>query len=118
MQNTESVKTCTFKVIRVNWNQALYTSPGENVKEDRTSSDRSYTIILPEQLSPKVYCGYSRSITMEMITHEKMCHVNCRIILQNILALQTSQCQRFSTDVLSTNYSAFLVFAFIYIFPL
>lgn len=55
------MKTCIFKVIRVNWNQALYTSPGKNVREDRTSSDRSFTIILPEQLSPKVCCDYPRS---------------------------------------------------------
>lgn len=58
------------------------------------------------------------SITMEMIAQEKMYHVNCRIILQNILALQAPQFQCYSAEVLSTNYSAFLIFAFIYIFPI
>lgn len=53
------------------------------------------------------------SIALEMIIQEKMCHVNCRIILQNILALQTSPFQRYSAEVLATSYSVFLVFAFV-----
>lgn len=53
------------------------------------------------------------TITLEMIIQEKIAPVNCRMILQNIIALQTSPFQSYSAEVLSASYSALLVFAFL-----